>query len=67
MNNFVTNVWNQIEDMFLNDYFIGTKKGVVKEIDEYAFMLLKDYKNLKNSIDETEYIRNCLTRDCMSE
>jgi hypothetical protein len=64
---FRTNVWNQIEDMFLNDHFSGTKKGEIREISEYADMLERDYDKKAPKPDETQYIRECLARDCISE
>jgi len=66
-NDFRKNVWNQIEDMLLTDYFGGTQKGIIKEIQEYSKMLEENYNKLTSKSDENEYIRNCLKRDCMTK
>lgn len=65
MSNFKTDVWNQIEALFLNEYFLGTEKGVIKEVEEYSNMLLRGYQKILNKLTQTEYIRKCLKRDCM--
>ena len=60
---FTLTVWNTLEDLGLCDQFVGTKKGMIQEIHEYAQILQSEFQKQYRTSDEGEYIRFCIHRD----
>jgi len=56
-------VWNALERVKWTQHFIGTKKGMIREIDEYADSLFEEYLKQSRITDIREFIDSKIQRD----
>ena len=62
-NRFKLDVWNILEKLKKTEEFIGTKKGLIKEIEEYSTLLEKEFKNQSRIKTQREFLIFAIKRD----